>query len=173
MISSKITFDDRKDNWERLRHAMKAVDGSYVSVGVHSDSGSYPEGVTVAQVALWNEFGTKRTPERPFIRSTLNAKLGEINAAREYWLDRILQGKADVQKALDSIGFSIAQWVYNTIRAGGDPFRENQPSTIAAKQAEDIAPIMPLFWSGTLLRSIGWECWTKKRKSGHGRVSKG
>ena len=48
----------------------------HVNVGFF-DTDQYPDGTYVAQVAYWNEFGTKGMPARPFMRQTIAAHKDE------------------------------------------------------------------------------------------------
>lgn len=41
-----------------------------VKVGI-LDNSKYPDGTSVATVAFWNEYGTRRAPPRPFFRNTI------------------------------------------------------------------------------------------------------
>src|SRR5690625_5303622 len=57
---------------KELDHGLKAItrrmaklDRREVTIGFHGDE-FYPDGKSVAQVAIWNEYGTRSTPERPF-----------------------------------------------------------------------------------------------------------
>lgn len=54
----------------------KLGEGAHVRVGF-LEGAKYPDGTQVAQVAYWDEFGTKTAPPRPFMRNTIaNNKAG-------------------------------------------------------------------------------------------------
>lgn len=53
--------------------AKKLAEGKTLRVGF-LESETYPDGTNVAQVAYWNEYGTKSSPPRPFFRSMISAK---------------------------------------------------------------------------------------------------
>ena len=72
----------------------------------------------VAQVAFWNEFGTKRAPPRPFMRHTVASKsprwgnlLGAALKSHNY----------DYRRALDQVGDKIASQMRETITNWQDP----------------------------------------------------
>ena len=53
---------------EELSAAQKLANAQ-VKIGIQADEkGEYENGTSVIDVAIWNEFGTKKIPSRPFIR---------------------------------------------------------------------------------------------------------
>lgn len=155
MISAKVTIEDRDREYKRFQREMRKVNGSYVTVGVHLGAGSYPKkGVTVAQVAFWNEFGTERAPARSFIRSTLDQRAAALNVLREVWLQKVFDGKATVGKALEAMGFVVKEWITNKIQSNVPP--PNAASTLARK-AELGEGSMTLQATRLLLRSIAYK----------------
>jgi hypothetical protein len=81
----------------------------------------------VAQVAFWNEFGTSRTPARPFFRQMISRELGD-------WGDKLGRylkaADMDTTVAFRLMGTEIAGALTNAIASWpGD----NAPSTIARK----------------------------------------
>lgn len=149
--------------------AKKVKRGGTVEVGVFEDA-TYPDGTSVARVAKWNEFGTKSTPPRPFMRQTINDKQGS-------WGNAL--GKAlhvtdyDAGKALGIVGEHIAEQIRETIANGS--FAPNSDLTNLLKDrypkggygAEEFVKAAsdlrsgkrgpdgkPLVWSGKLLNSI-------------------
>src|SRR5690348_14910432 len=53
--------------------AEKLGDGKVLRVGF-LEGETYPDGTNVAQVAFWNEYGTVKSPPRPFFRQMIAAK---------------------------------------------------------------------------------------------------
>ncbi len=87
----------------------------------------YPDGLHVAQVAFWNEFGTSRAPARPFFRQTIRrhsrdwgGNLGKSLASNGFDKDKSLALLGTEIK--DEITESIASWP-----------ADNAPSTIRRK----------------------------------------
>jgi hypothetical protein len=76
------------------------------------ESATYPNGTYVAQVAFWNEFGTKTAPARPFFRPMISNNEG-------HWGDNL--GKAlkhtdyDVAKSLEIMGMTMADELQESI----------------------------------------------------------
>jgi hypothetical protein len=124
-----------------------------VTVGVHQKKTkrrAAKTGLTNAQVGSWQEFGTRRTPRRSFLRSTYdeNEKAYIRYFSRSY--ARALKAGKKVDAPLRIIGLKIASDVRRKIDAGVPP--PNAPSTIAKKGSSK-----PLIDTGALKRSIGHE----------------
>lgn len=98
-----------------------------VSVGFLAGA-TYPDGTPVPAVAFWNEYGTSRSPARPFFRTTIAEKNGE-------WAKKL--GKSvvhydyDTEKILSFMGQTIQQDVQASINGWQDP--PNAASTVAKK----------------------------------------
>lgn len=104
----------------------KKMQGS-VKVGF-LEGATYPDGMPVATVAFWNEFGTSRAPARPFFRTTISDKASE-------WGDR-LAGAAkhydyDGAKVMGLMGETMAEDIQTSITGWTDP--ANAESTVSAK----------------------------------------
>lgn len=83
---------------------------------------------SVAQVAFWNEFGTKTSPPRPFFRGWINDKSKEWGPA----LGLALKAKNyDAQKAMKLLGSGMADQLVASINNFSSP--PNSPRTIAIK----------------------------------------
>lgn len=115
------------DKLERdLRKIAERMSGS-VNVGFLAGA-TYPDGQKVAQVAFWNEFGTTRSPARPFFRTMITAESPGWGA---------LMGKAaghyqyDSAAVLQFMGVKISEQLQQSIVGWQDP--PNAPATIAAK----------------------------------------
>uniref|UniRef100_A0A6M3KX07 Tail protein n=1 Tax=viral metagenome TaxID=1070528 RepID=A0A6M3KX07_9ZZZZ len=141
----------RKDQgWMSLKASLAQLGDYDVSVGVLGEAEPYESGspVTVAEVATFNEFGTRTIPERSFIRSTIaDKKLAWTRMART-----ILRGKTKIatQNMYQALGMRAQADVQNTIVRLVDP--PNAPSTIKAKKSDN-----PLIDTGRLKNSITYE----------------
>lgn len=156
---------------KRLTLALKSIEDKIVNAGVlrvgFLEGARYPEtttkrfleavgskakpkivaGISVAQAAFWNEYGTKRAPARPFFRST-------IQKQSPTWGDRL--GKAvkamnyDGQKALALLGQSMRDDVESSIAQWTEP--GNAPLTIKIKGFDK-----PLVDTGVMQRAVDYE----------------
>ena len=58
----------------KLREIAEQLgEGGILRVGF-LETEKYPDGTNVAQVAYWNEYGTTKSPPRPFFRQMISAK---------------------------------------------------------------------------------------------------
>lgn len=128
--------------------------------------------INLGIVAVANEFGTdaanghsdqifadrrpgvgagQHTPERSFIRSTVDAKKnGEWRIAAEELRKQMVEGKMTTDRALGLMGARIKKDIQEKIRSMVPP--PNAPSTIAAKGSDKT-----LINTGQLLNSIDFE----------------
>lgn len=152
MIKGVVTTTVTGDR--EYKAALKRISemkGPYVSIGIHDNAGSYKDGTTVFEVALWNEFGTEHIPSRPFMRSVVYGKEDQINAWRTEVVGQIIDGKMTVEKALQTLGFRVREMIRNQINSNMPP--PNAPSTAAHKRKEGLAA-RTLVESTLLMRSV-------------------
>jgi len=155
MIRSKITVrKDDSSKFKFLRAQLKHLKKAYVTIGFHSDAGQYADGTDVVQVALWNEFGTEKTPSRSFIRSTIDENADKINKWREEALENIIYKGWSVEKALAMIGFRLQTLIQNKIKSNVQP--ANAPSTQQHKAREGV-PNRTLIETELMLRSVTYK----------------
>lgn len=130
-------------------HTLKVEDDG-VNVGWFEDQ-TYEDGLPVAKVARWNEFGTKAgIPQRPFMRRTMMEHEQE-------WIEllkTLVQREIDKEKgvnidaALRKFGEVVKGDIQETILRGG--FARNAPSTLRRKGVGSI----PLVDTGVMISSI-------------------
>lgn len=103
---------------DQALNRLVSSNAKHVQVGV-IDNSKYPDGTSVASVAFWNEYGTRKNgnqwiPPRPFFRDTIkNQKDAWANLARQgikagYSIDKVL-GLVGAQMQTD-IQYSIMTW---------------------------------------------------------------
>ena len=88
-------------------------------------------GVTIAQYAAYNEFGTDQIPERSFMRSTFDEKIDDIESLVIDQLGLVVDRAISVDAAYNRIGLMVAGMVQQKIRQIRTP--PNSPITIARK----------------------------------------
>lgn len=158
MIKSKVTTSVKGDEKiKRFMAIIKKTKNAYVTIGVHSDAGKYTEGANppeVAEVALWTEFGTKTSPERSWLRSAIDENQSKIESWRDEMIDHIVNDGWTVEKALEAMGFRIAELVRNKIKSNVPP--SLAASTVQAKAARGVAP-NTLIDTGLMLRSVTYK----------------
>lgn len=155
-ITGSKTTETKKGLIEGLLSRIKGAEKSYVLIGVNEGAGSYsgPNPPLVAQVALWNEFGTSSIPERSFLRSAMNDNAALIEKWRMEMIENLVFKNWTMQKALEAMGFRIQTLIQNKIKSDIPP--PNAPSVKAAKAREGVAD-QTLINTGLLLRSITYK----------------
>ena len=130
-------------------HIPKVEDDS-VNVGWFEDQ-RYEDGLPVAKVARWNEFGTKAgIPQRPFMRKTIMRHEKEWIETLRTVIQREIDKKkgTNIDGALAQFGEEVKGDIQSTILEGG--FVANSPATIRRKGAGKP----PLVDTGVMLSSI-------------------
>ncbi len=108
--------------------------------------------INMATIALFNEFGTRKIPQRSFLRGALFANREKIAAKIAQIMEQyIARPMMDAVTALSRIGAFVASLVKTRINTTSHWARSNAPSTIAAKGFD-----RPLHDTGRLSKSISW-----------------
>jgi hypothetical protein len=106
---------------------------------------------SVAQVAFWNEFGTKWAPARPFMRTTITEKSPKWGDSLAY----VLKASGyDAKRAFTSMGQGIQGQIKQTISNWSDP--ANAKRTVEIKGFNK-----PLTDEGFLHQNINYEVLTR------------
>lgn len=151
-MSARIT--EKRDR--RLDILLKGASGRVRAGILSAGSDPHPGGVTVAQVAEWNEFGTEtadgkvHVPARSFIRDYWDFSQPEIMAAARRVAERVLKGQIDMKQGLNQMGLAMVGGMQKRISAGIAP--QNTESTVAKKGSRT-----PLVDTGQLRSSITYE----------------
>lgn len=129
-----------------IKRVQKSAADKKVSVGFF-ESAKYPDGTPVAAVAAYNEFGSDKTPARPFMRVA-------IDKNRDKW-GKLLSScltmtGGDMEKALGMAAEIIVSQIQDEIRAWRDP--PNAASTIKKKGFDK-----PLVDTGQMLNAVSYE----------------
>jgi hypothetical protein len=111
--------------------AKKLTQGKVVNVGF-LEGATYPDGTPVAQVAFWNEFGTKTAPPRPFFRSMIQAKSPKWGNALQKHLKAT---DYDAQKALARVGSGVVDQLVKSIVDFTEPALS--PVTLMLRKMKD------------------------------------
>jgi hypothetical protein len=164
MIKSKThTTVKGKDNARRIRMQLSLAAEAYVTVGIHDDA-VYPDGTSVAQVALFNEFGTDTIPERSFVRSAIYEAHESINAWRAEALKNIAEKGWTAEKGLTMLGFRIQELIRNKIKSNVPP--PNSARTQARKRRLGV-PQRTLIETMHMLNSVTFRVVLGKGSAGH------
>ena len=66
-----MTVQDIDRGWQAIKREVEKAQGQIVAVGILS--GSANDGVSIAEYATYNEYGTKHIPSRPFMAMSFAA----------------------------------------------------------------------------------------------------
>ncbi len=128
-----------------------------VTVGIQADTGAqlHPpakgetvSGVTIAEVATYNEFGTSRIPRRSFVADWADETESENKATLRRLGTEVVEGKLQGPDAAVETFGKMSQGSMQR-RMVSASFAPNAPSTIARKGSS-----LPLIDGGTLRKSI-------------------
>ena len=126
---------------------LPELKGAGIKTGIQTDAGVGDDGVSIAEYAAFNEFGTRTAPERSFIRSTADSERRKWNAALDKMLLEAIEGKRSLDSALGIVGQLTERDIKRTIRSLSEP--ANAQATIEIKGSSN-----PLIDTGTMLNSI-------------------
>lgn len=105
------------------------------------------EGTSLAEVALWTEFGTSTAPERPFMREGIRQGVPEMRRVARHDLAALAEGNGSMETVVARLGEIGAGAVKRYMV--GDHFAPNAPATIAKKGSSQ-----PTIDSATLRNGI-------------------
>ena len=125
-----------------------------IHVGFQRGKGVYEDGTDVADVAMYNEYGTSRIPSRPFLRQSFERHKTEYVLECERIYTSMIQGKK-VEGEIRKFGNKVKRDIVDEIERG--EFVPNAPSTVAKKGFNK-----PLYETGLMEKSISY--YTEKRK---------
>ena len=110
------------------------------------ETARYPNGIFVAQVARYNEFGTLNIPMRPFFRNAINKNIKKWYAT----LQNAITQNATPSKALSIVGEVARADIIQSITDLRTP--PNAESTIKQKKSTN-----PLIDTGLMRRSVTYK----------------
>ena len=141
--------EERDLGWKRIQREIQAAKSASVRVGVLADAGTSDDGVDLVDIAVFNEFGTKRAPPRPFIRGAFDEKQRDLTRLKARLWNQVLAGRLDTRRALGLLGQTHEDQIKVYMTELSAP--ENAASTVAAKGSSN-----PLIDTGRLRASIRW-----------------
>lgn len=133
-----------------IKRRLKALNGTKVQVGFFEEDKYEDTGKSVAQVAMFNEYGTHLHPTRPFMQDTFESSVSK--RIIEYGLKEVfgaaIKGQA-IQHKLSELGKQLAE----CMQAHIDAFPgSNSAATILRKGFND-----PLYDTGKMMESVKFQ----------------
>ena len=126
-----MTVQDIDRGWQAIKREVEKAQCQIVAVGILS--GSANDGVSIAEYATYNEYGTKHIPSRPFMAISFDEGRAEIDADFKRQTDALVTGKATANAALTIIGQKHVTRIKKTITGRNIP-PPLSPQTVARKK---------------------------------------
>lgn len=112
-------------------------------------------GLSVAEYAAKNEFGTREIPQRSFMRTAFDENINKIEEVAADQYGKIIDGDIAIKQGLGIIGQVITAMIQRKIQA--IVFPPNSPRTIAIKGSSK-----PLIDFGQMVKSVTYAIRTRK-----------
>ena len=145
----KIKFKGKQT--KKLDNKLKQLTTMKLKVGVLGNESV--EGVPVKKYAVYNEYGGKNIPARPFFRTATrygNSKQLIIKRHKDNILN-LLDTNVSANGIMNNLGLYVKGRIIKSIKKGN--WTPNSPYTISKKGVNKA----PLINTGTLVRSINFE----------------
>ena len=134
-----------------IKKLFSRLEKGTVDVGILAGEGKHEDSdLTVAEVGFYHEFGTVRSPERSFIRSTINGQAKDIKKVARAQYAKVLNGNATIEQGLGILGAYTAGLIQETFTS--NDWTPNTERTIRAKGSSK-----PLINTGQLRQSISFK----------------
>ena len=118
MANVSITGGDKwKKAFEKYQQESELKVGILNGATYQGEGNKSQAGQKVAEVAYWNEYGTKNAPARPFFRNSIENKKNEWVQLIE---SEVKRGQS-LEQAFNAVGDNITADIMDTIKQGIDP----------------------------------------------------
>lgn len=114
MLRVRTKLRDVDKGFKDLTRRIMAPDNVTLKVGVFADSGTHPDGTSLVQVAIWNEFGTSTIPPRPFIRVYFSNET-RVRALASAALKQVITHNLTKKQALERLGMKMSGEIQHAI----------------------------------------------------------
>lgn len=133
---------------DKVLENVMELGGKQVKVGIQAGSGSH-DGVDILDIAIYNHFGTRNIPSRPFVSDCFDKNQGQISEAKKRIVYRVMEGMP-ASTGLAQLGQWYQDVLKGHIRNGG--WVPNAPATVKRKGSS-----RPLIDTGQLVNSVRWK----------------
>lgn len=122
---------DKDLGWKDIVKKSRQLNGKVIKAGVLEGAGTYKNGVSVAEVATYNHYGTEHIPARPFIAIATDENQGFKSVVAEE-VGKMLDAPANgVDSGLRAIGVVMKGKIKSVIGTG--KLHPNHPKTVKIK----------------------------------------
>ena len=142
---------DRDLGWKDIVKKCRQINGKTIKAGVLESAGNYKSGVSIADVATYNHFGTEDIPARPFIAIATDENKGWSSYVADEIGNMMDSPANSVNNALHSVGNVMKGNIKRVI--GTNKLAPNSPKTVKIKHHD--MPLIGLTYK--LMNSIDYE----------------
>ena len=153
---SGVTVDIKGgDKYKKFLAKMAEIAGG-VKAGILEGATNSETHEPIAPYAVYNEFGTRNIPARPFMRTVAKARPKTWVGIMVKHIRGRAQNPAIWKEALGKAGAQMKDDIINSIQNGS--WTPNAPATIAAKKRKGkVEPDHPLIDTGQMLAAVSYE----------------
>ena len=142
---------DKDLGWKNIVNKFGQINGKEIKAGVLESAGNYKNGISIADVATYNHFGTQHIPARPFIAIATDTQNGWKSWVQD-GVGKMIDSPANsVDSTLNEVGTIMKNDIKKVI--GSNQLAPNKPSTVKIK-GHDM-PLIGLTYK--LMESIDYE----------------
>jgi hypothetical protein len=135
---------------------LRKMQDMTLSWGFYDDAPTYPDGMTVASVAMLNEEGHDvNTPARPFMSTQADEAKPKLRVMIKKYYRALTKGTITAKERLEMVGEAMVEDLKEEIIAWSNP--SNMQSTIDRKGFDD-----PLIESGLMYDNVDYKITTSK-----------
>lgn len=140
---------DMDNGYAHVVKEIMKLDGKSVEAGIHATAGR-EDGTDLVDIAIYNEYGTKRIPSRPFVRLATDNNQKEWDRIVDAGHAAIVAGTRDADFMLNVLGNRMVADIQKTI-GNRQLLVPNAPATVKKKGSD-----APLIDSGRLRQSVDY-----------------
>ena len=131
---------------KKLQQALADAHAEKLQVGWFS-SANYDDSLPVAQVAFWQEFGTKTAAPRAFFRPAVADNKTKWAALVDSGANAVVEGRASMEDVFNGLGLTAQADVKNAING---QHRALSPVTLALRKLKNDGQVI----NGTLVGAV-------------------
>jgi len=145
-----VGHDRETNDGKWFKEQMKELEKLEVRVGYQQGENTDKEtGADLADIAMWNEYGTEYVPPRPFLRQSVDNYASQISAMCKAQLQAIASKRSTAEQALNALGNMQRGLVQDEILDG--EFVPNAPATVRNKKSDT-----PLIDTGNMRQKVNF-----------------
>lgn len=148
-------YIERDLGWRDIKRELIKLDSQAVDIGLYAED-VYPDRPErdAAQIAFWNEYGTKTQPERPFMRTTFDRNEGWLTELCQKCVSNIYSSIDTAQDVIKDVGLAYREMMKFVLLEG--PWTPNAPKTVALKGSATPLIETTFMWESIKYKFSRW-----------------